>query len=255
MVKVTPPPSFPSTAVNGQTGDYDDGNDDGDIGHAAGTSTPPSVTPVTNLQFPVVPSGASSAANSTVDLPRTAGFDFKAISNVLGKNVDPESVVLPQPSNRIPEDVQALRNRAPLERTESAPSLSVEDAGDIGRLSPAPSTQRPSPLRTESSFSPTDETPYEPDQSTSLNNEWSAPASSSTPNLNAPSGKSFPSHVLESATNIFRNNLTLPNEFDDDHDDTGDIAGFGRETTPVQNEWSGASSRKVKDDWALNNPW
>jgi hypothetical protein len=210
----------------------------------------------------------SSTTSSTVDLPATAGFDFKKISDVLGKNVDPEEVKLSQPSNVVPDSVRRLQDRAPLERAESAPPLEYEAVtaarNDYRSTSPVPARTSP-PLSTATTFdynadfSPPASVANAPDYS----NEWATPAapiSATSQPTSTRAARGFPSHVLQSATNIFSKDLDEPSHFvgpvDDEDDEGGDIGGFGRESKDVAtSDWSTYPDRKPKDDWALNNPW
>lgn len=261
---VTPPPSYISNAASNQKVDeYDD--DSGDI-----TST--HVTGELGKRLepdqPEVPQ----------DLPKTAGFDFKAIGEVLGKNVDPETVKLAEPKVHAPIPTLISRLPPPLERSESAPPLS-EDR-EQRSMTPVPSSLR---LSAES------EQPSPPLPATSGQTELTPDARVDVPFKPA---KQFPSHVLKSAASIFsanpfatttsspvmqdtdvwesdRNSSAVP-----EHEDEGDIGsqdrygstttrelnvnvgGFGEEET-LSSDWGVEQSKPKdgKDDWALNNPW
>lgn len=270
--KVNPPPSFSHPSSSGKAEEYDEGEDDGDIGKG-GVYTPPVSTPSSRLAVPNQPiTQPSSAANSTADLPATAGFDFKKISDVLGKNVDPEEVTLPQPSIVVPESVRQLRDRAPLERAESAPPLDHqrEPASSSQDRSTSPAFPRDPPSRPNTSVSQNDNEPASTTTAARVpdfSNEWASAApetSTASQSASTRAARGFPSHVLQSATNIFSSkDLETPSHFDDsidvderdDDDEGGDIGGFGRESKDASAGWSTYPERKAKDDWALSNPW
>ena len=226
--------------------------------------------PNSRLAVPKQPITApSSATNSTADLPATAGFDFKKISDVLGKNVDPEVVKLPQPSIVVPDSVRHLRERAPLERAESAPPLD-QDADPVSELdtrSASPLTSA-NPASRSATSAPDEEIgsmqPSAQAEAPDFSNEWASSAapkaSFASQTASTRAARGFPSHVLQSATNIFSKDLDMPSHFDadvngDDDDEGGDIGGFGRESKDATTGWSTYPDRKPKDDWALNNPW
>ncbi len=135
--KPTPPPSFgpagqPTSGKPGEApGEYneDEGDDGDDIGVArapSGTSTP---THTSTMSPPAHPlnglsgSESTNASSTSLNIPKTAGFDFGAISHVLGKNVDPANGgVIAQPDTGPPVAVPASIP-PPLDRTGSAPPL------------------------------------------------------------------------------------------------------------------------------------
>jgi len=256
--KVTPPPSFPSAGDKTKIDDYEE--DDGDLSKG-GLSTPPVNAPSPQrLEVPGQPITAPpSATSSTTDLPATAGFDFKKISDVLGKNVDPESVTLPQPSIVVPQSVREMQERAPLERAGSAPPLDRTLEPVNPEVSRSVTPGLPGGREQSTSATPASEI-SNPMTVPSFSNEWSQPAAASiTSTASSRAARGFPSHVLQSATNIFSQDLHTGSAYDehgDDDDDAGDIGGFGRELSPARTAWSTLpTEKKPKDDWALNNPW
>lgn len=259
---VTPPPSYISNQdTNNKVDEYDD--DSGDI-----TST--HVTGELGKRV------EQDAPETPSDLPKTAGFDFKAIGEVLGKNVDPETVDLPQPKTNAPVPGVVAKPAPPLERSESAPPLSddkVERADSpippVLRSSADTEQYKPSPLSRSSSGAPDEYT------------------------IDAPKpARQFPSHVLKSAASIFSANpfAQAPSSpvmrdtqvWEADRtrshapelEEDGDIgyqdrynttearsstfeAGEFRKQTSVSSEWDveEPKPKREKDDWALNNPW
>lgn len=245
---VTPPPSYNSNATSNQKVDeYDD--DSGDI-----TST--HVTGELGKRID------QDEPETPQDLPKTAGFDFKAIGEVLGKNVDPATVKLPEPKVHAPIPTPLSRLPAPLERSESAPPLSEEVERGI---TPLPSSLRPA--ETE-------------------RNTLSPEETGETANIPVIPAKQFPSHVLKSAASIFSANpfATASPVLQDtevweseridspvpEHEDDGDIGyqyeaptgrdlnvgGFG-DADVSSSDWGKEveKPKNSKDDWALNNPW
>lgn len=201
------------------------------------------------------------------ELSKTAGFDFKAIGEVLGKNVDPETVKLKlaEPKVHTPIPTPLSRLPAPLERSESAPPLSEELERGI---TPLPSSLRPAETE-RNTPSPADTGAL----MTGVAKEQVKPA------------KQFPSHVLKSAASIFSANpfattspvmrdtevwesdrTGSPAPEDEDEGDIGyqfeaptrrdlHVGGFD-EADVSSSDWGKEVDKpKSKDDWALNNPW
>lgn len=271
---VNPPPSYTSSpaTINNKVEEYVD--DSGDI-----TST------IVNGELGKRIEN-DRGDNESDAPPATVGFDFKAIGEVLGKDVDPASTQRVESRMINPIPTHITKAPAPLERSESAPPLSeekldgqVDSWNNTSRPSLGPELHRPSPLsRTTSSD---DTTPVE---------EKLSP----TPQMTTQRAKQFPSHVLKSAASIFNANPfssassspvlpeTTPvwdsepvSDYDAGQDDYGgDIGGdigYQYESNTSSNNrisepavTGGTSelwgtnedrSRNVKDDWALNNPW
>lgn len=257
---VTPPPSY----ISNQTTDKKVDEYDDDSGDITSTHVTGELGKRLEQDEPETPS----------DLPKTAGFDFKAIGEVLGKNIDPESLNQPQLKIDIPVSTAVTKPAPPLERSESAPPLSDEKV----QRAASPSMLRPS----------ADSEQYRPSP---LSRSTSGAADEYT--IDAPKpAKQFPSHVLKSAASIFSANpfaQTAPSpvlqdtevweadrtdspapELEDDGDigyqdrytssgasnSTFEADGFRSEAS-ASNEWDmqAPKSKREKDDWALNNPW
>lgn len=231
---------------------------------------------------------SDDAVDKESDLPpATVGFDFKAIGEVLGKDVDPSSTKRTESRVINPIPTHITKAPAPLERSESAPPLSEErldqevdswSASSYVQPTVGPVPHRPSPLsRTASSD---DATPI-------------AEKSTPIPEMTTQRARQFPSHVLKSAASIFNNPFSSassspvlpettavwdsvpPAEHDAGQDDYGgDIGGdIGYQYEPNTSSntrisepaVAGASlegwgtdadkPKRAKDDWALNNPW
>lgn len=259
---VTPPPSYISNqSTDNKVEEYEE--DSGDI---SSTHVTGELGKRVEQDEPETPS----------DLPKTAGFDFKAIGEVLGKNVDPETVDLPQPKTNVPALTVVTKPTQPLERSESAPPLTEEK---VERAASPPSSflrssadaeqYRPSPLSRSSTGVPDDYT------------------------IDAPKpAKQFPSHVLKSAASMFSANpfaqstsspvLQDTEVWDTDRvsspvpepEDDGDIGyqdrynasgarnstygdGAIRRDESMSSGWAteDLKPKRQKDDWALNNPW
>lgn len=205
-------------------------------------------------------------------IPRTAGFDFQAISRVLGKDVEMEPPRQPQPRYAQAPVLQA----AVPERTGSAPAVTVvpparndaprnptmlrsasyavpsrdqmeEDEGDIAFSTPQPlnlddtTWDRPTP--STSSFQPTSSPTL---QASTLKlpsfSRWNAWSASSGPNAMAlpiPSRSAPPArpHPAELMANPFANGGT-------DGVANGILGGWGK-TKEGQEE----------EQWATKNPW
>ncbi|KAI5450772.1 hypothetical protein NCC49_002779 [Naganishia albida] len=248
---VTPPPSYNTHATsNDKVEEYDD--DSGDI-----TST--HVTGELGKRL------EKDEPETPQDLPKTAGFDFKAIGEVLGKNVDPETVKLAEPKVHAPLPTPLSRLPAPLERSESAPPLSDELERGI---TPLPSSLRPSET--------TRNTPFQEDTEDLTAVVTEVPVKPA---------KQFPSHVLKSAASIFSANpfatttpvmqdtevwesdrVASPASEREDEADIGyqfeapasrdlHVGGFGEGDLSSSGWGKEVDKPKSKDDWALNNPW
>lgn len=203
---VTLPPAFSDKPSSGDIGEYDEDEDDGgDI-----TATP------VKSDSPATPIATDSRNASSVDLPKTAGFDFKAISNVLGKNVDPTETILKQPSTEVSTLVQErLTGHAAIERTGSAPPLDR----------PENKTEPSSP------------------------SEWPAPAPITKyfPSRVLESASSI--FHTPSESNGFRGSSASPfGSNQDDDDDDGDI-GY---TAPSAQS---SKTDRPPPSFALENPW
>ncbi|KAJ9125393.1 hypothetical protein QFC22_000353 [Naganishia vaughanmartiniae] len=231
----------------------------------------------------------SDDADKESDLPpATVGFDFKAIGEVLGKDVDPASTKRLESRMINPVPTHITKAPAPLERSESAPPLSEEkidqevdswNASSDVQPSLKSAPHRPSLLSRTTSSDHT--TPIE---------EKVIPI----PEMTTQRARQFPSHVLKSAASIFNANPfssassspVLPettaawnsapaSDHDASQDDyEGDIGGdigYQYESNTSSNNrisepavagatlagWSTDvdKAKSVKDDWALNNPW
>lgn len=248
---MTPPPSYNThSTLNDKVEEYDD--DSGDI-----TST--HVTGELGKRL------EKDEPETPQDLPKTAGFDFKAIGEVLGKNVDPETVKLAEPKVHAPLPTPLSRLPAPLERSESAPPLSDE----LGRgITPPPSSLRPSETTRNTPY------PEDTDDSTAVVTE-----------VPVKPAKQFPSHVLKSAASIFSANpfatttpvmqdtevwesdrVASPAPEREDEADIGyqfeapassdlHVGGFDEGDLSSSGWGKEVDKPKSKDDWALNNPW
>lgn len=221
---VQQPPSFQTDKDAKPGSEYTDADADDDDdsrtevgGDKAGMSTPRS-------------------GESSIDIPKTAGFDFKAISKVLGKDVDPSHVKLEMPKEvTTPNGTNLRPAQPPLARSESAPPPAETSLSETSE----PAWPKATP-------------PSLPRHNTSANLP-----EASTP-IAAPAPRPFPSHVLQSAASIINANhfeadrgfaTSHRTGFDDRADEDGDVGGFGRnddETRPI-------SSRK--DDLQMENPW
>jgi hypothetical protein len=104
---------------------------------------------------------------AVANISKTAGFDFKAISEVLGKDIDVDTLPVPRPQPMSATTVEALKKAAPLERSESAPPPTQVKEDEV-QLESATST---SPW---ASSSPSNTTASPPNPSLpSFSNEWS----------------------------------------------------------------------------------
>lgn len=156
--KSTPtlPPSFGGVVgVNkDKSAAHEEYNEDDEEAHHARPSMSSGASTPTHLNVPhplngLGGSGGSNTANSSqtsLDIPKTAGFDFAAISRELGKNVDPANggVIRDVP---VGGPVSALSCPPSLDRTGSAPPPTTgtikavgadADDGDVGRVSDRP---------------------------------------------------------------------------------------------------------------------
>ncbi|WVQ62738.1 uncharacterized protein L199_000886 [Kwoniella botswanensis] len=74
---------------------------------------------------------AKEEEEAVKSISKTAGFDFKAISDALGKDIDVENLKQPEPSRPIAAQAMIPNEaRAPLERSGSAPPPIVHDSSE-----------------------------------------------------------------------------------------------------------------------------
>lgn len=169
------------------------------------------------------------STGSSLDLPKTAGFDFKAISKVLGKDVDPEHVRLKMPPPYKPAEESIQSAPPPIERTQSAPPSNP--------VAESPETEKELVVDW-----PTPERAFQYRDDSTLSDP--APA---------PPARPFPSHVLAAAASIVNaspspydtpSSVRSPyrNDYDEPEEDAdGDI--------------SAAFGVKRNDSLSMENPW
>lgn len=128
----------------------------------------------------------NAEAAAVAKIPKTAGFDFKAISEVLGKDIDVDTMPAPRPQPASTATVDALKKTsvAPLERSESAPPpLQAEPASASSTAS------------WDTSSSTTSHTNGSNPSLPSFTNEWSTPAAF-PPLRSAPPARPHPANLF-----------------------------------------------------------
>lgn len=125
------PKSASSTHTSKKSGEYEYDDDDDDL--------PPREEEgdIGDLGYNPDPSLVKEEEEAVKNIPKTAGFDFAAISKALGKDIDVDKLPVPpearsKPDPVVPVPAIVVEDRPPLERAGSAPPSANRDQQEEG---------------------------------------------------------------------------------------------------------------------------